>query len=206
MCHPRIVPIVLAFWLLVATGSNVTASNIVEKKFPFPSPLQWKQGKAEISLIALAWGPANSPEMISRGREKQPREKPEFFSDRSYAIALKFRAEAPGFVSPNMFMCSGLVRIKTINGDLENPSSLTPSGFLPLSGSPNECIDVFFKGSSTTEYWDFFPASPDQSEFLFQVFLRTGPPMSNLALSFKPAFSIWCLTSRPSSGLERLYS
>ena len=22
----------------------------------------------------------------------------------------------------------------------------------------------------------------------------------------KPAFSIWCLTSRPSSGLERLYS
>ena len=72
MCHPRIVSIVLAFWLLVATGSNVTASNIVEKKFPFPSPLQWKQGKAEISLIALAWGPANSPEMISRGREKQP--------------------------------------------------------------------------------------------------------------------------------------
>ncbi len=88
MCHLRIVSIVLAFWSLVATASSATASNIAEKKFPFPSPLQWKSGKAEISLIALAWGPANSPEMISKGREKQPREQPGFFSDRTYAIAL----------------------------------------------------------------------------------------------------------------------
>ena len=129
MCHLRIVSVVLAFWSLVATASNAAVSNIVEKKFPFPSPLQWKRGKAEISLIGLAWGPANSPEMIPRGREKQHREKPGFFSDRSYAIALGFRAEAPGLVSPSMIMCSGLVRIKNVNGDRENPSALTPSGF-----------------------------------------------------------------------------
>ena len=80
MCHRGIVSVVLAFWLLVATASNALASNIAEKKFPFPSPIQWKKGKAEISLIALAWGPANSPEMISKGRERQRSEKPEFFS------------------------------------------------------------------------------------------------------------------------------
>ena len=184
MCHLRMVSIVLAFWSLVATASNATASNIAEKKFPFPSPIQWKKGKAEISLIGLAWGPANSPDMISRGREKQPREKPGFFSDRSYAIAVGFRAEAPGFVSPSMHMCSGLLRIKNVNGDRENPSALTPSGFT-AAGSPGECYNVHFAGSNTTEYWDFFPVSPDQREFLFQVFLRTGPPMSNLTLSFK---------------------
>ena len=38
--------------------------------------------------------------------------------------------------------------------------------------------------------------------------VRTSPyyPQSNGKLERWPAFSIWCLTSRPSSGLERLYS
>jgi hypothetical protein len=42
--------------------------------------------------------------------------------------------------------------------------------------------DIHFSRVNTTQYWDFFPASPDQKEFLFEV--HSGPE-SNLVLSFR---------------------
>lgn len=46
---------------------------------------------------------------------------------------------------------------------------LTQSGFVPFSGTPG-VFDIRFNRSPTVEYWDLFPASPDQKEFLFEVF------------------------------------
>jgi len=180
----RMIPAALVFITLAAVASAAPASNILEKKVSFPSPVQWKSGVVEISLVALTWGPANSPEMISRGRENYPAEKPEFFSDRSYALALGFRAKAPGLVGTEMSSCSGLVRIKNVEGDLEGPLELTPSGFVPFSGSPG-IYDLHFRKSNTTEYWDFFPASPNQREFLFQAF----PPSGVLSQANNPSLS-----------------
>ena len=41
---------------------------------------------------------------------------------------------------------------------------------------------------------------------LHDFVLPNYSPESPVAWIFEPAFSIWWLTSRPSSGLERLYS
>jgi hypothetical protein len=145
------------------------ASNSLEKKLASPSPIQWKSGDVEISLIGVAWGPADSPEMVSKGRDQTPVEKPEFYPDRTYALALGFRAQLATVVSGEMYTSSGLAQIKNVGGDIEVPVQLTHSGFVPFSGSPG-VYDVHFNRSSTTEYWDLFPVSPDQKEFLFEVF------------------------------------
>ena len=68
--------------------------------------------------------------MISKEREFRERENPEFSSDRSYALAMCFRATAPRPMS--MLTVSGLARIKNVGGNLEYPSEPIPPGFVLL--------------------------------------------------------------------------
>ncbi len=162
----------------VAPASGVTAAGVQEKKIPFPPPIQWKSGNVEISLVGVAWGPADAPEMISKGRAKLPREEPRFFPDRAYALALQFQAKAPGLPGKELYVGSGIVRVGDVSGELEAPMELTPSGFVKFSGSPGTC-DVHFAGTNSTEYWDFFPLSRAQREFLFQAFPFSALSQSN---------------------------
>jgi hypothetical protein len=161
-------------------------SDVLESKLAFPSPVQWKVGDVEVSLISIAWGPADSPEMISKGPEDIHVQKPAFYTDRSYVLALGFRAKLPNVISTSMGASSGLGRIKNVDGDLEAPMELTPAGFVPFSGSPG-VFDIRFNRSSLVEYWDFFPAAPDQKEFLFEVLSPPGlmPSKGTSKLSFK---------------------
>lgn len=159
----------------------------LEKKIEFPSPVQWKiNAGIEVSLIGVAWGPANSPDMISRSREDIQVQKPEFYADRPYALALHFRAKLKGGFSTIIAASSGLGRVKNVDGDIEAPMELTPSGFVPYSDSPG-VFDLRFDKSDTTEYWDLFPVSPDQKTFLFQVFGASGlrPSAKAPKLSFR---------------------
>jgi len=173
-----------AILLLAASAglaSGAPASDVITKKLEFPSPVQWKAGNIEVSLIGVAWGLADSPEMISRSpQETHLVRKPEFYPDRPYVLALNFRAKLPNVVpNPISYSTSGLGRVKNTDGDVEAPMELTQSGFVPFSGSPG-VYDIHFNRNNTTEYWDLFPASPDQREFLFKVF---SPGSSGL--SFK---------------------
>jgi hypothetical protein len=176
--------------LLFATTCRAWSADqpkALEKKFEFPSPVQWKtNGEIEVSLIGVAWGPANSPDMISRSREDIQVQKPQFYPERSYALALQFRAKLKGGFSNIMAAGSGLGRVKNVDGDIEAPMELTPSGFVPYSGSPG-VFDLRFNKSDTTEYWDLFPISPDQKTFLFQVFGASGfrPSAAAPKLSFR---------------------
>jgi hypothetical protein len=152
----------------LATGAP--ASDIITKKLDFPSPVQWKVGQIEVSLIGIVWGLANSPELISKGQQDIRVQKPEFYPDRPYVLALNFRATVPNVLSASIsYASSGLGRVKNVDGDIEAPMELTASGFVPYSGSPG-VYDIHFNRSSSTEYWDLFPASPGQREFLFEVF------------------------------------
>jgi hypothetical protein len=144
-------------------------SQAQEKAFSFPYPVQWKAGDFEVSVIGVAWGPANSPEMISRGHEVSPREKPFASPDLSYALAIRLRASMP---NPDWGMTassSGLVLVRNANGDDQVAMQLTPQGFTHYSGSPG-IYDMTFNRARTIEFWDFFPVSPIQKEFLFQSF------------------------------------
>jgi hypothetical protein len=147
-----------------------SSSKIVEKNLTFPSSVQWAISGAEISLGHVAWGPADSPEMLSKGRQKMVREQPAFYPDRPYVLALGLSAKSAVAIPTISYTGSGLVRVKDIDGNVELPMVLTPEGFVPFSGSPG-VYDVHFDKNTTTEYWDLFPAAPDQKEFLFQVFL-----------------------------------
>ncbi|MGA8877762.1 MAG: hypothetical protein WCC25_08625 [Candidatus Korobacteraceae bacterium] len=143
--------------------------KVLEEKLPFPPPIQWKVGDVEFSLIGIAWGPADSPEMITKGHQVETREKPEFFADRTFALALRLRARRPE-TQPEIVTVSDLARIKNVEGDREYPWALTPSGFVqqfPV-GRPG-IWDVHFQQGELAEYWDFFPASPDDKQFLFEV-------------------------------------
>jgi len=123
--------------------------------------------------------------MIAKGHEESHTEKPEFFSDRSYVLALQFRARLPGIINAEMSSTSGLVRIRSGEGDVEGPMVLTASGFVPFSRSPG-IYDLRFKKTDTTEYWDFFPTSSTQKEFLFQAFpYSLMPSAHNPMLSFR---------------------
>ena len=178
-----------AILLFVATCRAWSADEpkALGKKFEFPSPVQWKTNDdIEVSLIAVAWGPANSPDMISRSHEDIQVQKPEFYPDRSYALALQFRAKLKGGFATIMSAGSGLGGVKNVDGDIEAPMELTPSGFVPFSGSPG-VFDLRFNKSDTTEYWDLFPVSPDQVTFLFQVFGASGfrPSATDPKLSFR---------------------
>ncbi len=158
----------ISLFLAVAASAEVgwqaPGSNLLEKKFDFPPPVQWRAlgPDFEISLISVAWGPADSPEMIAK-RTDRVGGKAEFYPDRTYALALGFQAKFPGAMSGGLSISSGLAHIKNIDGDSESPMELTASGFVPIGS------DVTFNRSNTTKYWDLFPASPDQREFLFEV-------------------------------------
>jgi len=182
----------LGLILLLAASADLVAgapaSDMITKKLDFPSPVQWKVGEIEVSLIGITWGPANSLEMISKGPQDIHVPKPELYPDRPYVLALNFRAKVPNVLSASMtYASSGLGRVKNVDGDIEAPMELTASGFVPYSGLPG-VYDIHFNRNSTTEYWDFFPASPDQREFLFEVFSpgsNFGARQGTSKLSFK---------------------
>ena len=172
---------ILCLLLAVAASAGVgwqaPESNIVEKKFDFPPPVQWRaQGPdIEISLIGVAWGPADSPELIAK-RVDRVGGKPEFYPDRTYALALGFLARFPDAISGGVNLSSGLFRIRNIDGDAESPMELTASGFVTIGN------DILLERRNTTKYWDLFPVSSDQKEFLFVVPSR---PRGAPKLSFK---------------------
>lgn len=143
---------------------NQSAPKVLEEKFAFPPPLQWKLSDIELSVIGLAWGPADSPEMIAKGREAPTREKPAFFPDKTYALAVHFRAYKPQL--NQMVSQSQLARITDVEGDVEYAWELTPSGFANVRGATAAFSNVAMR---TVEFWDFFPVLPQQSDFLFQV-------------------------------------
>ncbi len=162
-------------------SSPESAPGIVEKDLAFPSPVQWVNNFAEISLLHVAWGPANSPEMLSKGRQKAGRQPAT--ADPPYApyvLALGFRARSKAPVPMSAYLPSGLVRVKDTDGNTELPMVL--EGSSPFQGMPGN--DVHFDRSTTAEYWDLFPAAPDQKEFLFQVSLRNARA-DNSRLFFK---------------------
>jgi hypothetical protein len=176
-----VVCLLLAVAASAEVGWQAPESNIVEKKLDFPSPVQWRfPGPAvEISLISVAWGPADSPEMIAK-RTDNVGGKPEFYPDRTYALALGFLARFPDAISGGLVISSGLVRIKNVDGDTEPPMELTARGFVPVRS------DVHFDRSNTTNYWDLFPVSPDQKDFLFEVPSRLrGTPKLSFKITLK---------------------
>ncbi len=179
-------------WILVVSltvsinaqsGQPEPSSRIVEKNLTFPAPVQWATNGAEISLLHVAWGPANSPEMLSKGRQKFVREQATFYPDRPYVLALGFTAKSVAAIPTTSYSTSGLVRVMDTDGDIEVPMVLTPEGFVSFSGSPG-VYDVHFEQNMTTEYWDLFPAAPDQKEFLFQAFPGNARA-NNSRLSFR---------------------
>ena len=182
----RMASAILLIAAAAVVASGTPASDVLTKKLDFPPPVQWTVENIEVSLIGIAWGQANSPEMISKSREDVHVRKPEFYPDRPYVLALDFRAKLPNVSSTSLSGQSGLVRIKNVDGDIEAPMELTPAGFVPFSGSPG-IFDLRFKGENSTEYWDLFPSSPDQKEFLFEVLSPTGltPTPGTAKLSFK---------------------
>lgn len=141
-------------------------SKIIESKLAFPFPVQWNLNAgnsiADISLIGLAWGSAAEPEMLARATA-HPNQKAVQPSNNAYVIALHLEARLP---RPYLDMRtrSGLVRIRDGDGNMDIPSDLTPSGFVP-----NDYDLHFAVGNVTTQFWDFFPVPQDQKEFLFEV-------------------------------------
>ena len=181
-----------SLWILVISltvsmnaqsGLPEPSSKIVEKDLTFPSPVQWGTDGAEISLLHVAWGPANSPEMLSKGRQKMVREQATFYPDRPYVLALGFSAKSTAAIPTTSYSTSGVVRVMDTDGDIEVPTVLTSEGFVPFSGSPG-IYDVHFEQNMTTEYWDLFPAALDGKEFLFQVFPGSARA-NNSRLSFR---------------------
>jgi hypothetical protein len=153
----------------VSAQVKSSSSKVIEKTLVFPSPVQWKLNSDNrnvgVSLTGLAWGPAVAPEMIAKGRERDISEKSEPFSERSYVIALGFQARMSTPLL-DMRTRSGLVRIKDkdVDGNMESPWGVTSSGFV------RKDYDIHFaRGDVATQYWDFFPIPPEQTEFLFEV-------------------------------------
>jgi hypothetical protein len=177
----------MIFCFAVSSGAQ-NPGKILERRLAFPPPVEWKVGNVEIFLLSVAWGPANSPQMISRGYAVKPylREHPEFFPDKTYALALQLRARVPQQVASGMWTSSRLTRIRNVEGDLEGPWELTASGFVHFSGSPG-VYDVGFNPSDNDrkDFWDFFPVSADEKEFLFQVVHPGGVAENSPQVSFR---------------------
>src|SRR5581483_5032511 len=147
--------------LPVALSAQTDAEpKTIEKRLPFPSPVQWKLSDISVTLIGLAWGPANSPQMKPKGQETFPRDKPQFFSDRRFVLVLGFEARKPTLVNDGIYARSGLVRMKNIDGDMEAPWALTAAGLVPRP------FDIHISRANAAQFWDFFPASADDKEFL----------------------------------------
>lgn len=161
----------VALFPLASVALAAPPQQVLERKFAFPPPVEWKSNNWQVSVVELAWGPANSPEMISRGSAEPGREKTTLFPDRPYTLAIKLRGFVPGPRSISITRIgggSGLVQVKDVNGDLQFPLTLTPTGFAV------HALDLTFIRSNTTESWDFFPVSPQQRAFLFQVSSSPG--------------------------------
>lgn len=180
----KISTVLLALFILATSGLAASPSKILEKKFVFPFPVQWRVGYWEVSVAGVAWGPANSPEMISKGHEEPATDKPFSLPDRPYALAIKLRGVSPNPVWDTSAGSSGLLLIKDISGDYQVPLELTPAGFVHYSGRP-AVYDLAFNRTKITEFWDFFPVSPRQKRFLFQSFVlntfqyNRGRPMAS---------------------------
>ena len=138
-------------------------------------------GEMEISVVGLAWGPADSPQMISKASDVRGQGAPKLYPDRPYALGICLRVVLPKPTQPQSIMPSGLVRINNVKGSIEYPSVLTASGFAGLFVYPGGVTDIPLAGSDTTEHWDFFPVSPEEKEFLLQVI----PSMKSPILSFR---------------------
>jgi hypothetical protein len=181
--------------LVCALGGLVTASdafcapasNILKKKLASPSPIQWRVGDIEVSLVDVTWGPADVAGMVSKEAEDIHVREPEFYPDRSYVLALGLLAKLPNVASTQGASQSGLVLIKNVDGEIQSPMELTTSGFVPFSGSPG-VFDIRFNRTATTEYQVFFPVSPVQKEFLFEV-LSTSASMLSTGIA-KLSFQI----------------
>lgn len=165
------------------SAAKQPSPRVLEETFPFPPPIQWKLTKVnpEISVVGIAWGPANSPEMIAKGGEVRGQGAASFLPDRPYALAICLRVVSPKPTQPLTLELSGLVRVKDVEGNIEYPSALMPTGFAPLFVIPAGVNDIPMKGNETVEHWDFFPVSPDQKEFLFQVFPPSNSPIVSLS-------------------------
>ena len=151
----------------VSTPTKSSGSTVIEKTLTFPSPIQWQLNRdnrnVEISLTGLAWGPAFAPEIIAKASEQHLNEKADHFSERPYVIALAFEAR---IAEPllDMRTRSGLVLIKDSNGNIEPPWDVSPSGLVAKD------YDIHFsRGNVRTQYWNFFPVSSDQKQFLFKA-------------------------------------
>ena len=164
-----ILVISFAISMQAQSGPTESSSKVFETNLTFPSPIQWTTNGAEVSLMHVAWGPADSPEMSSKGREKMAGEQASFYPGRPYVLALGFRAKSTGPIAAISYSTSGLFRVTDTDGNTEAPMVLTPEGFVPFSGSPG-IWDIHFDRNMTTEYWDLFPVAADQKEFLFQAF------------------------------------
>lgn len=154
-----------------------------EKDFAFPYPVQWRADCyenfecPEISVSGVAWGPANSPEMISRGRGAFFfAEKPFSVAGSPYALAIRLQTTLPS-KNPTDAGGSGLLLVRDVRGDYQMPLQLTPEGFVHYTGSPGVSDLRSTKGSRTSEDWEFFPVSPQQREFLFQAFPESIDPI-----------------------------
>ncbi|MGD0929263.1 MAG: hypothetical protein ABR902_01305 [Candidatus Korobacteraceae bacterium] len=167
-----------AFSIAQGAAANQGPAKVLEETFPFPPTVQWKQGDAEFSLVGLAWGPANSPEMAARGHDVRGTEAPQFFADRPYVLAMHILGKKG---KPNeMLNATGVARIKDVAGDTEYPWALTSSGFVHpfgFAGASAAPLGI----DTSPEFWHFFPASEEQKEFLFQVI---WPQMTSL-VSFR---------------------
>ena len=149
------------------SGPSGSPPKVIDINVRFPSPVQWSlnsgNSNADVSLTGLAWGPSSAPELIAKTKGQQLNGKPEDFSERPYVIALGFQARIPKpFL--NMMTRSGLVLIKDADGSMEPPWALTSSGLVR-----NDYDLHFAVGDTTIQYWDFFPVTPNQREFLFEV-------------------------------------
>ena len=180
-----------AFAIAQEATAKQGPAKVLEETFPFPPPLQWKLSDIELSVIGLAWGPADSPEMIAKGHEAPSREKPAFFPDKTYALAVHFRAYKPQL--NQMVSQSQLARITDVEGDVEYAWQLTPSGFVNVRGATAAFSNVTMRN---VEFWDFFPVLPEQRDFLFQVtpFYTRNPSLTfrivirdNKLLIFNPS-------------------
>lgn len=178
---------------LAFAGQQPEASDtprILEQKFEFPPPIQWKLTTTipgnpyiEVSVVGLIWGPVNSPDILSKATHERVQGKPEFFSDRPYALGVQLRAVLAKPLATRT--TSGLVRIKNASGSLEYPPELTATGFVEPPIVPAGVLDLHWAaGADTVEVWDLFPVTLEQKEFLFQVI---PPPSSkgSTGLSFR---------------------
>ena len=99
---------VLAGFGFAALGSSRPTSHIREKKFASPWPVEWKAGNTEIPRTAVAWGPANSPEIVSKGKEpgKYYRVKPTFLLTNAVpdvpSACLDFNSNFTGTIGPHV--------------------------------------------------------------------------------------------------------